>query len=390
MLLDAGSRPGGTECPLQHWSPTRSSRPTGFNASNLSAPIQPQKPEQGVTTGTYRDRSRRSTTSSRPIGQSARLAEPNRYASIDHAVHVVVLRQRCVRQPTAAPSSLLRHEFLLRPDRAARPMAGHRPELRFRRNRRRKPNVSRHPPDAEQAAFDKHVAGPAGGGARQFQHDRDQIGRPGRLVLRRDQPCPAGRWDQASSSFPLGSGDTGTSTGDDRRHCRMAGRHQHGLPPARSTISIPVTGPGALPPVFEIAVCSASARRQSDLALSEGPVRRDHRPVGAERRDRDRRGDRRRQQDLANSPRISSRPSRRSSSPRPCTGRMRRHRSSVEHGARAQAAQGAGAARPDGASGGRSGTAVDLGGSRVAARHVDRRPAGGGRASCRRSRSTTC
>ena len=170
MLMAAGAAPAALNS--LYSTVTFQIEPTaGFNASNLSAPIQPQKPDQGVTTGTYRVFA--------PLYNLAiaNAGSPNSQPLRQHrpAVHIVVLRQRCVRQPVADASSYSDTNFYFDPIVPLDQWPGIVPTYDFCRNRRRQAERRLHLPDAEHGGVRRHVGGPEGRGPRQF---------PARSVIR--------------------------------------------------------------------------------------------------------------------------------------------------------------------------------------------------------------
>ena len=337
MLMAAGAAPAALNS-LYSMVTFQIEATAGFKASDLSAPIQPQKPDQGVTTGTYRVFAPLYNLAIANAGSP----NPNRYASIDQPFTLSFFVNDAFGNQLPTASSYSDTNFYFDPIVPLDQWPGIVPTYDFAGTGGAKPNVVSIYLTPSMAAFDGMSADQKAAALVNFSTIRDQMTGPGvsfyvetSLALQAD--------GTSLVPFPLGSGDTGNVTGMIAGIVAwLAGTSM--VFPGAVTISIPVTGPGAATAlVRDRRAVRHHARRQPDLAASEGPVRGDHRPLGAERRDGDRSGDRRRQQYLEICRGL------RHSLPGAAAGHCHARAecvataAHVEHGARAQAAQGAGA-----------------------------------------------
>ena len=321
MLMAAGAAPAALNS--LYSMVTFQIEPTaGFKASYLSAPIQPQKPDQGVTTGTYRVFA--------PLYNlaiaNAGLPNPNRYASIDQPFTLSFFVNDAFGNQLPTPSSYSDTNLYFDPIVPLDQWPGIVPTYDFAGTGGAKPNVVSIYLTPSMAAFDGMSADQKAAALVNFSTIRDQMTGPGvsfyvetSLALQAD--------GTSLVPFPLGSGDTGNVTGMIAGIVAwLAGTSM--VFPGAVTISIPVTGPGALPPLFEIVVLFGIMR---DVNLISPHLKDQYGAIIVPSAQNVATAIVPRQAAPAisrNLPRTSSRPSRRSSWPPPCPGRMRRHRSS--------------------------------------------------------------
>ncbi|WP_095197979.1 hypothetical protein [Mesorhizobium carmichaelinearum] len=224
---------------------------TGFSLSNLSAPIQPQKPDQSATTGTYRVFAPLYNVATDNAGSTT----PNRYASIDDKFTLSFFVNDAFGNQLPTPASYSDTNFYFDPIVPVDQWPGILPTYGFDASQANTVEIVLTP---SQAAFSGMSADQKAAALANYRTIEDQITGPG--VSFYVETSLALQADGASFvSFPVSVADTSKVAG-------MVGDLVNWLAglstnfPGAMTISMPVSGPGALPPLFEIVVLFGIAR----------------------------------------------------------------------------------------------------------------------------------
>lgn len=218
---------------------------TGFTLSNLSAPIQPQKPDQATTTGTYRVFAPLYNVATANIGSTT----PDRYASINDKFTLSFFVNDAFGNQLPTPASYTDTNLYFDPIVPVDQWPGVLPTYGFDSAARNTVNIALTP---SQAAFNGMSADQKAAALANYRTIADQITGPGvsfyvetSLALQAD--------GSSFVSFPVSAGDTSKITGMVAGMVAWLAGTSNTFPTAM-TISMPVSGPGALPPLFEIAV----------------------------------------------------------------------------------------------------------------------------------------
>lgn len=215
---------------------------TGFSLSNLSAPIQPQKPTQGDTTSTYRVFAPLYNVATPNLDS----ATPDRYASIDDGFTLSFFVNDAFGNQLPTPSSYSDKNLYFDPIVPLDQWPGLVPTYDFGPG----PNTINIHLTPSQTAFDGMSADQKAAALANFRTIHDQITGPGvsfyvetSLALQADGTSVV--------SFPLSTSDSAKIT--DMVAAIVAWLVGTGsVFPGTVTISIQVSGPGTLPPLFEI------------------------------------------------------------------------------------------------------------------------------------------
>ncbi|WP_210214866.1 hypothetical protein [Mesorhizobium sp. M1A.F.Ca.ET.072.01.1.1] len=218
---------------------------TGFILSNLSAPIQPQKPDQGATSSTYRVFAPLYNVATANVGS----ATPNRYASIDDKFALSFFVNDAFGNQLPTPASYNDSNLYFDPIVPIDQWPGILPTYGFDASKTGTVELVLTP---SQTAFSGMSADQKAAALANFRTIEDQINAPGvsfyvetSLALQAD--------GKSFASFTVPSADAAKVTGMVADLVAwLAGTSTHF--PGAVTISMPVSGPGALPPLFEIVV----------------------------------------------------------------------------------------------------------------------------------------
>ncbi|WP_095088477.1 hypothetical protein [Mesorhizobium sophorae] len=218
---------------------------TGFTLSNLSAPIQPQKPDQSGTTGTYRVFAPLYNVATANAGS----ATPDRYASINDKFTLDFFVNDAFGNQLPTPASYSDTNLYFDPIVPVDQWPGILPTYGFNGST---PNTIEIVLTPSQAAFSSMSADQKAAALANFRTIEDQISGPGvsfyvetSLALQAD--------GSSLVNFPVGAADTSKVTGMVADLVNWLAGLSTNFPGA-VTISMPVSGPGALPPLFEIVV----------------------------------------------------------------------------------------------------------------------------------------
>jgi len=226
----------------------------GFTLSNLSAPIQPQKPDQSGTTGTYRVFAPLYNVATANAGS----ATPDRYASINDTFTLSFFVNDAFGNQLPTPASYSDTNLYFDPIVPVDQWPGVLPTYGFDGAT---PNTIQLVLTPSQAAFSGMSADQKAAALANFRTIEDQINGPGvsfyvetSLALQAD--------GSSFVSFPVSAADTGKVTGMVADLVNWLAGLSTSFPGA-VTISMPVSGPGALPPLFEIQVLFGITRDAS-------------------------------------------------------------------------------------------------------------------------------
>lgn len=218
---------------------------TGFVLSNLSAPIQPQKPDPSVTISTYRVFAPLYNVATPNIGSPT----PNRYASIGDKFALSFFVNDAFGNQLPTPAGYGDTNLYFDPIVPVDQWPGILPTYGFDAS---KPNTIEIVLTPSQAAFSGMSADQKAAALANFRTIEDQINGPGvsfyletSLALQAD--------GNSFASFNVSAPDTGRITGmvaDLVNWLTGTGTNF----PDPVVISMQVSGPGALPPLFEIVV----------------------------------------------------------------------------------------------------------------------------------------
>ncbi|GLS22431.1 hypothetical protein GCM10007874_54490 [Labrys miyagiensis] len=218
---------------------------TGFTLSNLSAPIQPQKPDQSGTTGTYRVFAPLYNVATANVGS----ATPNRYASINDKFTLSFFVNDAFGNQLPTPATYGDTNLYFDPIVPVDQWPGILPTYGFDGSAANTVELVLTP---SQAAFSGMSADQTAAVLANFRTIEDQINGSGvsfyvetSLALQAD--------GSSLVNFPLPAADASKVTGMVADLVNWLAGLSPNFPGA-VTISMPVSGPGALPPLFEIVV----------------------------------------------------------------------------------------------------------------------------------------
>ncbi|WP_144379265.1 hypothetical protein [Mesorhizobium amorphae] len=218
---------------------------TGFVLSNLSAPMQPQKPDPSATTSTYRVFAPLYNVATANIGSPT----PDRYASIGDKFALSFFVNDAFGNQLPTPASYGDTNFYFDPIVPVDQWPGILPTYGFNASQANTIEITLTP---SQAAFSGMSADQKAAALANFRIIEDQINGPGvsfyvetSLALQAD--------GSSFASFAVPAADTSKVTGMVAGLVDWLSGTSTNFPSA-VTISMPVSGPGALPPLFEIVV----------------------------------------------------------------------------------------------------------------------------------------